>query len=245
MVEKLKFYLKDPLFKNSYFLMATTIIGSALEFFFWMTTARYYSPQDIGLATAMISGMSLVFLLSLFGLDIGLIRFLPKEKDKKGLINSCFTVATITTFLLSIVFIAGLNIWSPALVFISKETKFYITFVFFSVASSLLFLQFNALVALRHAEYAFIQRTLMRLLKIILVLLLTSLGMFGVFLSWGTAAFIAFIISISIFSPRILHNYFFNIKIKDKLIKNMMYFSFGNYLANILNLLPSFCHYLL
>ena len=38
---ELKQHLNDPLFKNSYFLMATTVIGSLLGFIFWMLVASF------------------------------------------------------------------------------------------------------------------------------------------------------------------------------------------------------------
>ena len=39
--KQLKQHLNDPLFKNSYFLMATTVIGSLLGFIFWMLVASF------------------------------------------------------------------------------------------------------------------------------------------------------------------------------------------------------------
>jgi len=54
-------------------------------------------------------------MLSLLGFDIGLIRYLPRETDKGGMGGSCFTIAAVAAALLSLVFLCGLHIWSPAL----------------------------------------------------------------------------------------------------------------------------------
>jgi O-antigen/teichoic acid export membrane protein len=81
-LKQLKQHLNDPLFKNSYFLMATTVIGSILGFIFWMLVARFYTPYDVGLATALISAANLLVAFSLFGFNFGILRFFPNDKDK-------------------------------------------------------------------------------------------------------------------------------------------------------------------
>ncbi|HDH87619.1 MAG TPA: hypothetical protein ENF36_06190 [Desulfobacteraceae bacterium] len=85
----LKKYLNDPLYKNSFFIMLTSISNAGFGFFFWLIAARFYSTADIGLASAIISAMGLISMLSLSGFDISLVRFLPEREDKKEPINSC------------------------------------------------------------------------------------------------------------------------------------------------------------
>jgi len=63
-------------------------LTSAGSGFFWLIAARFYSTADIGHASAIISAMGLISMLSLLGFDISLVRFLPEREDKK-LINSC------------------------------------------------------------------------------------------------------------------------------------------------------------
>ena len=87
--EELKKHLSDPLFKNAYFLMFSSLTSAGSGFFFWLIAARFYSTADIGLASAIISAMGLISMLSLSGFDISLVRFLPEREDKKEPINSC------------------------------------------------------------------------------------------------------------------------------------------------------------
>ena len=91
--EDLKNHLNDPLFKNAYFLMLSSITSAGSGFFFWLIAARFYSTADIGLASAIISAMGLISMLSLLGFDISLVRFLPEREDKQELINSCLTIS--------------------------------------------------------------------------------------------------------------------------------------------------------
>jgi len=84
--KELKEYLKDPLYKNSFFIMLTSISNAGFGFFFWMLAAKLYPKEDVGVATALISAMGLISMLSLLGFDISLVRFLPEREDKKELV---------------------------------------------------------------------------------------------------------------------------------------------------------------
>ena len=86
-IEELKQHLRDPLFKNSYYLMMTPVVGSLLGFIFWMVVARFYSTAEVGLAATIFSAMGLIAAFSGLGFNIGLIRYLPKEDDKQGMIK--------------------------------------------------------------------------------------------------------------------------------------------------------------
>ena len=83
--EELKKHLSDPLFKNAYFLMFSSLTSAGSGFFFWLIAARFYSTADIGLASAIISTMGLISMLSLLGFDISLVRFLPECSSVKAL----------------------------------------------------------------------------------------------------------------------------------------------------------------
>ena len=91
----LRKHLSDPLFKNAYFLMLSSITSAGSGFFFWLITARFYPAEEVGLASAIISAMGLIGILSLFGFDISLVRFLPEREDKAELINTCMTISFI------------------------------------------------------------------------------------------------------------------------------------------------------
>ena len=82
--EELKKHLSDPLFKNAYFLMFSSLT-SAGSGFFWVIAARFYSTANIGLASAIISAMGLISMLSLLGFDISLVRFLPECSSVEAL----------------------------------------------------------------------------------------------------------------------------------------------------------------
>jgi len=82
--EELKQHLKDPLYKNSFFIMLTSISTSGFGFVFWMLAAKLYPKEDVGIATALISSMTLLVLLLRFGLDQSIIRFFPEGRQKRN-----------------------------------------------------------------------------------------------------------------------------------------------------------------
>ena len=75
-------FCTDSLFRNSVYLIISTGVMAGLGFFFWIIVARLYPTEQIGLATTMISIMGLITSFSLLGINIGIIRYLPKAKKK-------------------------------------------------------------------------------------------------------------------------------------------------------------------
>ncbi len=72
--------LRNPLYRNSIFLMLSSTVGAGTGFIFWIIAARLYSTEDVGLSSAIVSVMRLLMLLSFVGLDIGLIRYTFRKK---------------------------------------------------------------------------------------------------------------------------------------------------------------------
>jgi len=235
--KELKEHLDDPLFKNSYYLMANTLLISVSGFIFWILAARFYSTEEVGIGAAIISAMSLLYMFSLLGLDIGLIRYLPNETDKGEMINSCLMLTALTAFLLSVIFLAGLNIWSPALMVIKENAIFGLAFILFTVATALFQLQSNVFVAFRQAKYSFFQ-FIVTILKIGILPLLITLGAFGIYAANGFASLLAVVIG-NIFILKVYPSYKPIPAIKKRVVNDMLHYSFGNYIANIFGSLPT------
>ena len=73
-------HAKDPLYKNSFFLMLNSALTAILGFIFITIATRLYTVADIGLYSAIISAAGLLALFSRLGFGFGLIRFLPESK---------------------------------------------------------------------------------------------------------------------------------------------------------------------
>lgn len=113
---------KSSLYNNAFYLMLNTACTSVLGFVFWYIMARYFSSSDVGIGTAIISASGLVASFAGLGLGIGLVRFVPEiKKNVVRLINSAFTLSGVAAIAGSLIYLAGINHWAPALTFLCKN----------------------------------------------------------------------------------------------------------------------------
>ena len=232
----LKQYLEDPLRKNAIFLMAASTLTGVLGLAFWLVVARLYSAEEVGLATAIISAMMFLTIISRLGFDVGLVRFLPQGENKRDMINSCLTVTGLFSIVLAIIFILGLNLWSPKLLFIRNDTFFFLAFILFTLAVTLAQLQEWVFIGFRSTQFTFIQAVITGL-RVLLAALLIGFGTFGIFSSFGLAWCLAFIAG-SLFILKLYPKYRPVPTIRKQIVNDMAHFSFGNYIATGFNALP-------
>ena len=239
-IRQIKHKIKDSLYRNSLFLMLNTVVTAGLGFFFWMVVARFYTEAELGLGAAIISTISLLALLSKPGSDVALIYFLPKTKKPVDMINTCFTLSGIISLIVAAVFIAGLDLWSPALGFIRENAIFLLAFIFFVFLWTLSGLMDCIFIARRKAKFVLLKNTIFSLLKIPLpILLVLFFHAFGIVGSWGVAVGVAFVISLFFFLPGAQNHYCPAVKLNLDIIKDMWRYSTVNYLANLLRASPS------
>jgi len=240
--QKLKSLYGVSLYRNAIYLMLNSAMLALTGFFFWVIAARLYPVEGVGLASAAISAIGLLALLSTLGLDYGLIRFLPNAGEKASkMINSCFTLGALLSIILALIFLAGLNIWSPALLPIREHPVFFAGFVIFTIANLLTTLLRQTFIAQRKAKFAFIAHGLIfGLLRFIPVVILAgTFRTFGIFASWGIALAVAILIGTMLLLPHSQIGYRPLPAIEKGAISDMMHFSSANYSANIFWAIPS------
>lgn len=239
-LSEVKHRLKEPLYKNSFLLLLNHGVGAILGFAFWIVAARYYPPSQVGVVSALIAAIMLLVAFSRLGFDMGLIRFLPGEKDKSGIINSCLTITCLASLILSLVFAAGLDFWSPALSFIRGNIPFLVSFIIFTVAFALSIVVNAAFIACRHAEFSLFQTSITGVLRIALPILAVSTGTFGLFFSWGIGVCLAVAISLFLFLSRVQPKYRPLFGIQKRVVNDIVHFSSMTYIAMVLGEIPKF-----
>jgi O-antigen/teichoic acid export membrane protein len=224
-----------PLYSNALYLLIASVSSALLGFIFWIIVARFYDAADVGIASATIAAMGLVGSFSRLGLETGLVRFLRQNgEDTKSTINSVFTIGLLSSIAASLIFIAELGLWSPALVFIRENPLYLAAFVVFTMASVLSVFVEHAFIAARHSGFTASKSLIFSLLKIPIPIALAGLMKdFDVFTSWGISLLAALFISIFLFLPRAQPGYRFGFVIKTRIVKDMLRFSFANYLSAI------------
>ncbi len=240
-IEKFKKHWSDPLYRNSYYLMGNSIVGSALGFIFLMVVAKFYDAAELGLAVALISSAGIVTSISRLGLDVSIVRYLSKEKDKKGLINTCLTIVGIASFVIAIVFLLGLDLWGRKLDFVKGSWLYICAFVVFTTIFGLLPIVNNVFVAMRDTKYALIQNTIFAGLKIPLPIVLAPIfATFGIFGAWGLSLTAAILIGLFFFMRRAVPGYVPYPEFKKEKAKEIFHFSAGNYVVNLFAGAPTF-----
>lgn len=241
MVRTLREQFQIPLYSNAFYLMLNSVVVSLLGFVFWIIVARSYTAADVGLAAAIIAAMWLLANLSSLGLGFGLIRFLPAAKDKATtMINSSLTIVGLVSLVTSLIFLAGLSFWSPALIAIRQHYIFLVSFVLFTIAFTLFNLLNQVFIAKRTAKFTFIQGVISSTLKIpIPIIFVAFFGAFGIFASTGIAIFVAVLVAMLWFLRRVQKGYIPIPTIRKQIINDIAHYSLGNYFANLLWLAPS------
>jgi O-antigen/teichoic acid export membrane protein len=233
-------HIKSPLYRNSFFLMANTVVTSGLGFFFWMVVARFYTEAEVGWGSAIISAISLLALLSVPGFGAALIRFLPKAEKPQEMINACFTISGAIAVVLSVIFVAGLDIWSPALAFIKHNIIFAAAFVLFVLAQTLTGMIASVFIARRRADFSLYKNTIFSLLKIPLpIFLVLFFHTFGIAASWGVASAVALAVALFFFVPRVQPHYRPVPGFSPGVIGGMWRYSAGSYPARLFDSAPS------
>ena len=234
--ERLEAILHVPLYTNSLYLMLNSGVVAVLGFVFWLAATRFYTAEDVGLASAAISAIQLLSLLALLGLNFSLIRFLSGSGEKSNdLINSCLTIGSLASLVAAVIFLLGVSIWSPVLVFIQQNGIYFASFIIFTIATTILTLLNHTFIAERRSGFVLGQNTTISLLKIgLLILLAMFFNAFGIFASWGLAVVVVVVIGAVLLLPRVHAGYHPSLTIRKQPINEIFHFSFINYISNLL-----------
>lgn len=234
----LKKIYNDSLLKNSAYLITTNFFNLILGFFFWVIATRYYTPEDIGIISAILSSMSLISVIGLVGLPMSLMFYLPiYSKNANNIINSCLIIGIIMSITLSLIFILGLDIWAPKLKSYLIDLEVIIIFIIATVMMTISSLMSGTFSAGKRSSFNMIKENIFGFTKIFPLILFTGFGSIGVLLSWSIGLIISVIAGFFLLSK--LWKYY-PMFIFDPIIKSMTSFSVGNYIAGIMYILPKF-----
>lgn len=226
-------YARDPLYKNSFFIMLTSISNSGFGFVFWMLAAKLYPKEDVGVATAMISSVALIVGLSRLGLDFSIIRFFP-EKDKSRIFSTSVIVTTFLATILGMIFVAGTDVWSSELGLL-KHPENLAVYLGYLAAGSVISITGISFIATRKAEFYFLQ-SLIAGSRVIFLFPFAFLGVMGIFGAVGLSFFLATAFALFLMLKlgiRILP------EIDKKFLNDAMHFSAGNYVTALLMMSPN------
>lgn len=186
MVAKLLGQFKSPLVLNGYALVFSSGATSVLGFGYWILVARLYTEEAVGLNSAVLSAMFFLANVSQLNLAHALNRFVPAAGSQtQGLVLKSYLLSVVMAVVASVVFLVGLEVWTPSLSGLRSSPAESIWFIFATVSWCLFVLQDSVLVGLRQAKWVPLENIVYALVKLVLVIFLaTALPENGVFVSW-------------------------------------------------------------
>ncbi len=198
-----------------------------------MLTAKLYTAGDVGIATALISSVALLVLLSRFGLDFSIIRFFPTN-DRSRVFSTSIIITTSFAVIFGAIFIAGVDIFSPELHFL-KSPQNAMFFLLFLAASSVTALTAISFVAIRRAGFEFLQSIIVGT-RILFLIPLMALGAIGIFSAVGISYVLALFVALAL----LVHSGIrLRIVVDRGFLNKAFHFSAGNYLAGLFMSAPN------
>ncbi len=228
---------QQSLLRNASLLIMSTAIMSALGFGFWLFVAHLYTPEQVGVASALIAISTLLSSLSMFGLDSALIRFLPGSKNQSRDINAALVAVGSLAVVASIIYLVAAHVFHLSIATPFEWAGGFAAFIFIIVVVALNSLTDAVFIANRRAEFHTIVYAVFGVVKLVLPIALIGLGWLGIFSAYAVAALVGLILS-----------FYYMIRVADyrlraapnwELVGSARKYSFNNYLGTLLATVPS------
>ncbi|MFZ0832473.1 MAG: oligosaccharide flippase family protein [Mycobacterium sp.] len=226
----------DRLVRNSVFLMASTAAMAALGFGFSLVVARLFSPEQVGAGTSLLSALSLIAYLSLFGLNTTIVRFYRSSENPNAQITQSIAVVATLGLAFSGIYLLLVPLYAPELSFVHENPLYAFGFLIAGAASGINLLTDFVFIGARKSEYnLFIDGLVQGLTKLILCVALVGLGAYGIFASAGAGYLVAAVVGIFCLSRVLGFRFDFG---RTAAIKSQLSYSVSSYISGVLNIVP-------
>ena len=195
--EKVSSLRTNSLLRNSLYLMTATIVTSLLGYVYWTAAARLFPTHDVGLASALISAVTLAALISSFGLGPTLISWLPRRsigRDWSLTLNVAFVTGAASGFIAGAALVVLLPMLSSQFAPVRDNAVIGLTVLTFVPVWTITQLFDCTFIAERSAGNLLLRNAVFAMLKILLLLvplLFVFTGIFGILSSWLLASLLS------------------------------------------------------
>jgi O-antigen/teichoic acid export membrane protein len=228
--------LNDALYRGSLFLLANTVVTSAIGFVFWTLAAHRYSAPAVGVFSGVTSGITLLATIAALGLPITMTRHIAHAEDQRGLV---FTAIMIIASAGTTMCLAALLLLTPHLpsgLHIQQRggMVFLVTVlvVFTAVGGTL----DAGLVATRSTRVLLVKNLVGSIVKVIAMLLLTTFRSSGLLISFGIGLVLATVLGGVALVGRIRGKW---LGFRPSQVQwHYLSITSGNYLATVIGILP-------
>jgi O-antigen/teichoic acid export membrane protein len=235
--EQLSEWRRDPLVRNSFFLMATTALGAGSGFLFWLVVARFYPTAQVGQASSLLSCVALLSYFSLFGFSNALVRYLPTSAHRAQDTSTAICSVVVCGVVVSLTFAVVGPWFAGDLGFVRSSLPHLGLFVLLACGAAVNLLTDSIFLAARAAgANLVINGIFMSVIKLALPIATVAFGAFGIFAASGIASTLAAAISLGAIrrSLRIP----VRLEIAWASLRRMVRYSMTSYLSGSLNIIP-------
>jgi O-antigen/teichoic acid export membrane protein len=217
--------------------MTSNLLNLILGFLFWFISARYYTPEEVGTTSALLSSMLMIGMISGLGFNTAIVFYLPRDNlNANRMLNSCLTSSMVASIAFSLIFVLGIDIWAPSLKNLLYDLKFLLLFVAVTTMTTASGLISSAFIAGRRSSFHVTKETVFGLIKILPLTIFSGFGTIGLLMSWSLGVMIA--VFVGVFLLSLLWKGYLPIPTFDPIIKSMISYATGNYFAEIFSSLP-------
>ena len=232
---------RPRLYTNAIYFWGNTAITALAGLGVLALFAALRDSEEVGLGTAAASVMMLLVMLSHLGLGSGLIRFVP-EAGRQGpmMVNTALSLGALLGAVTSAVFLLGLPLWAGRLRFLGHDPLLAFSFILFTAAGTVFWIQDQALVAVRRGEHLLLRNILHNLMRLLLPLaLLAALGgASGIVVSIGVPTLISAGLGVVLVLPVALPGYRPRPALPRELVAHLLPFSAGTYMSELFMAAP-------
>lgn len=227
--------MKDDQVKTFTFLMVKSALVSIAGFVFWIVVARLFSDDIVGKGTIALSLLNTISHVARLGFDVTAMKYIPENKEQvPSKINMMIVVTGVFAGIVSITAV----ILNPYLSFYSFENiAIKIVLVIFAILWSLYFLLDFIGLSLYLYKLVLIKNIIFLGLRFVFLGIFVFLEIPSVILLViGISELIAVIVTFILLKRKVVNlRYSFKSAFQGlRQIKEMVFFSFDNYIADLL-----------
>jgi O-antigen/teichoic acid export membrane protein len=228
----------EKVLQNSIFLMGTTGLTALLSFAFWALVARLFSASHVGLATSLISAISLISYMSLCGMNSTLIRFAAPPKARNSQITLALLAVGTAAVVIASAYLIGLPWYGQKLMFIRADWWMGALFVGICVFAALNVITDTVFISARIPQYNLLADGVIQgVARLLLPLGLVGTGALGIVGAMGGGYTLAVLASLALMWWRL--DYRVDLRTRGTGLRKYAKFSAASYLSALLNLLPA------
>ncbi len=189
---------RNPLIRSGYSLVINVGTTSALGLVYWVSAARLYSAEQVGINSAILSVMTTIGAIAQLNFASILTRFLPAASRRAAvsLMLTAYGIGALAALLGAGVFVLGVDLWLPSLDILSTERWLGLWFVLSTVVWTIVALGEGALAGLHRATLIPVANTAFAVAKIVLLIVFfwSPLRDVGIYTAWTVPAFVTVIL---------------------------------------------------